>query len=898
MNIYKRASLGLFFLILITKAFCQDISGDSTAIDTLSVINTLASDSLTVTDSLSAKQDSLNLVPQGDIETTINYSAKDSMNLSLNNRIIDIYGDGKITYGDIELTADRIEVDYAVQEISAEGSEDTLGNKYGEPVFKDDLEVYETKKMRYNFKTKKAIIKGVVTQQGEAIMHGSNVMRNQHGDMYIDHAKYTTCNLPEPHFHIEAEKLKVIPNSKIIVGPFHMRVADIPVPIGWGFGMFPMPRKKSSGIIVPTFGEETRRGFYLRDGGYYLALSQYFDLTLTGEIYSKGSYGLNAATIYRKRYAFDGRFNFKYNRQKGIEEGDSSVLQDFWINWSHSPKTKGTGRFSASVNAGSSSYNQNNPSYYDMSRNLNQEFSSNVSYSNVIHGTPFNYSTKFRLQQNTSTGVVNMNLPDVSVNMNRIYPFKGKAPSAKTWWQKINMGWSAVATNKISNNKVRSPFGSSINIVNKDPYYDSIVSFEDGNINQILDRMQYGVKHSIPISTSLKIFKYYTFSPSFSYSELWYGKELHYEWDDDLNGVKIDTLEGFSRAYSFNSGGSMSSRLYGTVYFKSEKIQAIRHVITPSIGVSFAPDFSNEKYGYYQDVQIDSIGNTRRMSKYQGFVYGTPSQGENASLSFSLNNNLEMKVKNDKDTTEQSKKVSLLENLSFSTGYNFLADSFNLSTIKISGRTNLFNRKLGLNFGATVDPYIYLVDSIYFDGEGNQRANQTRVNQFAWNNGQGLGRISSFNFSVSTNLNPKARESKKDKIGDNLSEDEEAEMDFIEANPDLYVDFDIPWSLRLNYNFNYRRVGYNEPSITQSLRLTGDVSLTKKWKIGFSSGYDFEKKDFTQTNFNVSRDLHCWAFAFTWIPFGRYQSYNVTINAKSSLLQDLKLNRKRSWWDN
>ena len=320
--------------------------------------------------------------------------------------------------------------------------------------------------------------------------------------------------------------------------------------------------------------------------------------------------------------------------------------------------------------------------------------------------------------------------------------------------------------------------------------------------------------------------------------------------------------------------------------------------MTPTIGVSFAPDFSDEKYGYYQEVQVDSKGNTRRLSKYQGFVYGTPSQGENASLSFSLNNNIEMKVKSDKDTTEQGKKVPILDNLSFSSGYNFLADSFNLSPIKISARTNLFNRKLSLNFGATLDPYIYIADSIYYDHEGKQKADQTRVSQYAWNNGQGLGQISNFNFSLGTNLNPEARKSKKENLGDDATEAEEAEMEFIEANPDLYVDFSIPWSVRLSYNLNYRQVGYNAPTITQTLRVTGDLSLTPKWKIGFSSGYDFEKKDFTQTNFNVNRDLHCWAFAFTWIPFGRFQSYNVTINAKSSLLQDLKLNRKRSWWDN
>jgi hypothetical protein len=866
---------------------------DSTAVYTLPMdsiaIDTLQSDSTLVeTDSIP---------PVGDIETTIKYSARDSMNLNLTRQLVDLYGDGKIVYGDIELNADRINVDYEIHEIQAEGSLDSLDNPVGEPVFKDGNDVYETEKMRYNFKSEKAIISGVVTQQGEGIMHGNVVKRDQKGDLYIDRAKYTTCNMPDPHFHIEASKLKLIPNDKIMVGPFHMRVSDIPLPIGWGFGMFPMPRTQSSGVLVPTFGEEKRRGFYLRDGGYYLALSDYIDLALTGEIYSKGSYGLSVASSYRKRYAYNGQFSFKYNRQKGIDEGDSSVIKDFWVTWSHSPQSKGSSRFSASLRAGSSSYNQNNPSYYDVINNINQEFSSNVSYSKTLTGTPFNFGVSMRLQQNTGSGIVNLQLPDYSLTMNRIYPFKGKSPTAKNIFQKINFSWNMVGTNSMTNGSVSLPFN--FDIENRNPAYDSIISFSPSNFSQVWERAQNGIQHTIPISTSAKLLKHFTFNPATSFRETWYFKQLDYTWNDSLNVVRIDTTKKFSRLYTYNFSAGLNTRLYGTMYFKGDNIQAIRHVITPNISFGYSPDFSDEKYGYYQTVQVDSLGNTRKLSRYAGFVYGTPSQGESASMGISISNTLELKVRDKKDSANEFRKVPIFENFSLSTSYNFLADSFNLAPVRVTARTKLFRKKLDINVNGTLDPYVYLLDSIYYDQSGNQHVIQRRSSRLAWDEGKGLGQFSQASLSIGTSLNPESWENKTSDVDkEELTEPEKNELEYIEQNPDLYVDFNIPWNFRINYNVNYTKRGYEKARITQTLRFSGDFSLTQKWKIGFSSGYDFQNNGFTQTNVSINRDLHCWQLSMTWIPFGRYQSYNVTIRAKSSLLQDLKLNRQRSWWDN
>jgi len=929
---YKRVAGIILLLLTITYAFGQQDEPEidqeninkpdsltlpklSLSYDTLQVAG-YAMDSILVIDSTSNQVNPLDSIavegqlsdsitleadtispPAGDIETTIRYSSRDSMNLSLTNQLIDLYGDGKIVYGDIELSANRINVDYEIQEIQAEGTVDSLGKPVGEPIFKDGPDVYETEKIRYNFKSEKAIISGVVTQQGEGIMHGNLVKRDQKGDLYIDRAKYTTCNRPEPHFHIEARKLKLIPDDKIMVGPFHMRVNDIPLPIGWAFGMFPMPRTQASGVIVPTFGEEKRRGFYLKDGGYYFALSDYIDLALTGEIYSKGSYGLNIASTYRKRYAYNGQFSFKYNRQKGIDEGDSTIIKDFWVTWSHSPQSKGSSRFSASLRAGTSSYNQNNPSYYDVVNNINQEFSSNVSFSKSFTGTPLNMGASMRLQQNTSTGVVNLQLPDISLTMNRIYPFKGKSPTAKNIFQKINFSWNMVGTNSMTNSKVSLPFN--FDIENKNPLYDSVVSFSPSNFSEIWDRAQNGIKHTIPISTSAKLLKHFTFNPSANYSEIWYAKELSYAWNDSLKVVRIDTTKKFSRLYTYNFSAGLNTRLYGTMYFKGDKIQAVRHVITPNISFGYSPDFSSEKYGYYQTVQVDSLGTMRELSKYAGFVYGTPSRGENASMGISISNTLELKVRDQKDSTEEFRKVPIFENFSLSTSYNFLADSFNLAPIRITARTKLFRKKLDINVNGTLDPYIYVLDTMYYDGSGNLRVFQNRVNRFAWDSGKGLGQFTQASLSLGTSLNPQSWENKASDVDkEQLTDSERNELEFIEQNPDLYVDFNIPWNLRINYNINYTKRGYEKARITQTLRFNGDFSLTPKWKIGFSSGYDFENKGFTQTNININRDLHCWQLSMTWIPFGRYQSYNVTIRAKSSLLQDLKLNRQRSWWDN
>jgi hypothetical protein len=866
-------------------------------VDSLSATDSQQDSTSLSQDSTSLSLDSLQKQSQAsEIETTIKYDARDSIQMDVPNQIVNLYGEAKITYGTIELTAAQIEINYLTKIVSAQSVTDTLGNEIGKPVFKDGDEVYETDNMKYNFETRKAIIDGVVTRQGEAVMQGEKVFKNQRDELFISHAIYTTCNMAEPHFHIESSKLKVIPGKKVVSGPFHIKVKDIPTPIGFAFGMFPVPKKKISGIIFPTYGDEKRRGFFLKNGGYYFAISDYIDLTVQGDLYSKGSWGLNAATNYSKRYAYSGGFNAKYNNQTGLNEGDSTVVNDFWINWSHSPQSKGTSRFSASVNAGTSTYNQNNPTT-DLRNTLNQDFNSSVSFSKTFKGTPFSLNASSRLQQNVNTGLMNLLLPELSMNMSRIYPFKFGATSAKNWFQKISFSWNMNSTNKITNNKLGNPGFPTVGYVADN---DTIVPVGTLGMSGLWERAQNGIRHQVPVSTSMNILKFITFSPSFSYSELWYFKELHYQWMDEEAAVKVDTLNKFSRAFQYSTSGSFNTRLYGTLNFKGEKIQAIRHVMIPSFSMSYSPDFSGEKYGYYQEVQVDSLGRTRRLSKYQGFVYGTPSAGQNASASFSLSNNLEMKVKSKSDTTDKAKKVVLLDNFSLNTSYNFLADSFKLSTIRIAARTKLFNKKLDISFNSTLDPYIYELDSTYYNSKGDKIVDQQRRNIYAWDVGRGFGQFTQASIALGMSLNPKAREKEnqtEEELGP-LSAEEEMQLQFIKNNPELYVDFNIPWNFRFNYNISYRKTGYEDAEIIQALSFSGSITFTEKWNMSFNSSFDFEALEFTQTSFNITRDLHCWQMNFSWVPFGRYQSYALTINAKSSLLQDLKINKQRSWFDN
>lgn len=843
---------------------------------------------------------------KNDIETTINYSSEDSMVFDLKGRKLHLFGNSHIDYGDIALESDRINIDWNKRSIKSQYTVDTLGNKIGKPVFSDGKDQYETNDILYNFKTKRAVIKGVVTQQDGAVMHGEDVKKNEENEMFIRDAKYTTCTLADPHFFIKSEKIKLIPENKAVSGPFILKFREVPTPLAFPLGMFPQPREKASGIIFPNYTEERRRGFSLRDAGYYFGFSEYFDMRLTGSVYSKGSYEANALINYKVRYKFNGSLSLQYLKNVIPQEIGSSIAESTWIRWNLRPETKGNASFSANVNAGSSNFNnQSNLALTNPAQNINSNFQSSVSYSQRFRKLPFNMSSNFRMAQNISTGIYNVSFPDFSLNMNRMYPFKKIVKSSKSPLAKINLSHNFVARNNISNAPVStSGLGFTPTNHTKPKDNEEPAKLNWNNLDELYDRAKIGGRHTVPISTSFNLLKYLTVNPSFNYQEVWYTRELAYTEEKD--GVRVDTVEGFSRAGSWTSGASMNTRVYGMYYLKRIKgIEAVRHVMTPSISFSYNPDFSDEKYGVYRTIRLDSTGEkTRRVSKYQNFAYGSPSGRESKTLSLSLTNNIEMKVKSNKDTAEGFKKVKLFDNLSVRSGYNFAADSFKLGNISWNARTSLFNKKITVALTGTYDPYVYVEN-------GTERGR--RIDRYAWNNGGGPGTLSRLNTSVNLNLKPKKKKkNKKDRAidpgrsafandGTPIEQSEfgtEDEKNHINQNPEEYVDFNMPWTLQARYNINRSQSGLADPQTTShGLQINGTLGLTANTQITFNTGYDIKNKDFTQTSIGVVRDLHCWTLNFRWVPFGRFQSFSLVIRPKSSILQDLKIQRRRSFQD-
>ena len=837
-------------------------------------------------------------IQKSEIETTINYSAKDSIFYDLKSQKIKLYGNSKIDYGEINLEAYEILVDWNDKTLDANYLTDSTGKKIGKPIFSEGNQSYETDKITYNFDSRKAKIKGIVTQLDDAYMQGEDVKKNEEDELFISHAMYTTCNLEEPHFHISSGKIKVIPGKKVVSGPFHLKFGDVPTPLGFIFGMFPQPKKKVSGLIMPNYGEEKRRGFYLRDGGYYFAVNDHIDLRLTGDIYSKGSYGMTLGSSYKKRYSYSGNLRFNYNKSKLGDFENPSTSNDFSFSWSHTPDAKGkSSRFSSSVNFQTNSYNQNkNLVYSDFNESINAQFNSNISYTKTFKGSPFNLSANLRHSQNVQTKKVNLTLPDVSYNMSRIYPFKNLGKLGKTALGKISISHRFNGKIELTNGSVGNSL-SGINILNSSNNFSEQIDFNMDNLNSIIDRSKIGGKHTIPISTSFNLLKYFTVSPSVNYNEIWYFKKLSYNYNELEDGIEIDTTNSFQRAWSYSSAFALSTRIYGTVFFKKGKIKAIRHVISPEISMSFSPDFTKPKFGYYENVQINSEGDTKLLSKYENFLFGSPRIGSSASMNFYIGNNLEMKVVDKNDTISGTRKIKIFDNLSFSSSYNFLADSFRLAPVRFSTRTSFFKRLINLSVSGNIDPYTFKLDSISENSSGIKNVYQRRVDELAYKNNQGIGSLAYINMSLGFRFSAKDFRSEDEEEKDSSFGTRE-EIDYINSNIAEYIDFNVPWSINASYNLNRRKLGFRDPTITQTLTFSGDVSISEKTKISFRSGYDFKFKMLTQTSINATRDLHCWRINFSWVPFGRFQSYNLSINAVSALLQDLKLEKRSRFFDN
>ncbi len=858
---------------------------------------------INVPDSTKVLSDSTNTEPKTNkftLTAKIDYSSADSLSMDLKKKMAWMYGNANIEYEDIKLKAAIIAIDFDNNTIHAYAHEDSTGKLIGTPEFTQGTLSFKSKEIAYNFTTKKGLIQNVVTREGDGYLHGTVIKKINDSVSNIGSGEYTTCDLEDhPHFSLKYSRAKVLSGNKIVTGPAYMSIEGVPLPLALPFGLFPNKKGRSSGLIIPKYGESANRGFFLEDGGYYFGLNDYFDLKLTGDIYSRGSWALKPALSYRKRYKFSGNFSLKYAITKLGTEGasDYSKKTDFFVTWSHrqDAKARPNSTFSASVNAGSSSFNTYNPS--TVNDYLSNTLSSSISY-DMRFGSWGNLTTSARHSQNTTSKLVTLSLPEVSFGINRIYPFKRKTQTGgQKWYESINVTYNTNMRNELST-------------------YDSLVFQRD-----VAERFSNGIKHSIPVSGSFKVMKYFSWSNSINYTERWYTRTIAKNWVGDTitsggitqyGYVDIDTITGFktARDYSFNS--SLSTTVYGMKQFNKGPVRAIRHVVRPSVGFSFLPDFGTENLGYWRTVQTDASGNTEKYSIFGSSgtfqpLYGAPTSQKSGSINFSLGNNLEMKVRSLKDTITGTKKVMLIDNFSISTSYDLAKDSLRWSNINLSARTTLF-KKIQVSYSSSYSPYgLYtqpfygysILDPYTYPFYSPLPRPILNTSEYSLNNKLLRFLNAGWNLSVGYDLSPKKDKAKKT----NTSPGSEQEMDDVRNNPNLYIDWDNPWSLRLDYNFRYSSV----PDLTteelkrdiiQTLRVAGDISLTEKWKFSAQTGYDFEQKDFAFTQITVYRNLHCWEMRFSWIPYGTQKSWNFQINAKSSLLQDLKLTRKKDFRDN
>lgn len=779
-----------------------------------------------------------------------------------------LYGEAKIKYQDMELSADFIDYNFASGNVFAKGLVDTSGQVVGKPSFKQGSDEYKMDSMYFNFNSKKAKIYNVITTQGEGFLHGHSIKRMPDNSVNIMDGKYTTCDAECPHFYLALTKAKLTKKGSTVFGPAYLVLADVPIYFaGLPFGMLPKSKSnRQSGILIPSYGEENSRGFYLQNGGYYWAINDYVDLALTGDIYSLGSWRAAARSSYMWKYHFSGGFDISYSSTILGEKGsaDYSKSSAFWINWNHQqdPKSTPNQTFSASVNFGSSSYK----TYSE--RNLNDALTNNtqssISYSKVWPGTPFSMNIAATHSQNTRDSMLTIGFPTMNFNMTRITPFKRKeAVGAERWYEKIGIPLSVSLQNSVT--------------AKENEYAD---------MNGLMKKMKNGLRYNTSLSIPFNL-KTINISPSISYNGRVYLNEIEKTWDAANERVVTDTIYGLSHSYEFSTALSASTQIYGMFLFKpNRKIQAIRHMMTPSVSVSWRPDFGKEFWGFYKEVQINRAGDKQKYALHEQGIYGASGRGQNASLSLSLGNTVEVKVKS-VDTTgaNATKKIKLLEGLNFSTSYNMLADSLGWAPISVTGRTTLFG-KLGINFGGSLD--------MYAQGSQGQRINTTE-----WKANKRPLRLTNFNFSFGYSFNDQGTVKNAEHL-QTLPWALDPTGQYYERPLFQYVDFKSPWSLSFNYSFSYYdRYGssFND-NLTQTFNFNGDISFTPKWKFGFNSGYDFKLKKLSTSSFNLHRDLHCWEFRVSWIPFGSWKSWDFGINVKSSILKDLKYNKRQSRFDN
>ena len=861
------------------------------------LVTTTAPDSAALDNILSQTADSIRMNPdstgRGDsvrvsnfLDDIISGKNSDSLVYRPKDKLVYIYKSGNVSYGNMNMQADFMRVELDTKQLYATGISDTLGNKT-RPVFVEGSSTFTMDTILYNMASGKAKIQGVATQEGDGYLLGKDVKKRADNTIDISDGSYTTCDqLEDPHFYLKLTKAKVIPQKKVIIGPAYMVLEDVPLPLAIPEGFFPLSQGRSSGIIVPSYGEENTRGFFLRNGGYYWAASEYMDLTLLGSLYTYGSWELSAESRYVKRYKYRGGLTARYAKTKIGEPGDANYVNSpsMQLQWTHSqdPKFNPGTTFSAQVNFATSGFQQ----YAATTLNdvISTTTESSISYGKNWAGTPFSMTVSLRASVNSRDSTVNLTLPSASFNMSKVFPFKRKnAIGKQRWYEKISMTYSGSLTNNVKA-KENELFSS-----------------------DIFDKMVNGIQHKIPISTSFNLWNYINVSPSFNYTARWYFREIDQTFDPTApNNIRRDTTYTFRHVDDYNLALSATTKIYGTydlTRYQKFPLKMVRHTITPTIGLRYTPNFGDPKYGYYMPYQTSENGDIGYYSPYAGNAYSVPSRDSRAAeITFSVAQTLEAKVSDRSDSTGM-KKVKIIDNFSFSGSYNFLRDSMRLSTIPLNLRMTIPGLKnFGINLQATLDPYDVVLNST--------GTSATRINQFMLANGKGLGRITSASTSVGYTFNSKNNgntPAQQQAINGNAADlinpfffDPDNPIDPIlrrQMMVSTYYDFSIPWNFSFNYGINYRDNGAVK-DIIQTLSYNASVTLTPKWGITVSGGFDFVTGKLTTGVFTLTRDLHCWQMSFNWVPVGTRRSWQFNISVKAASLQDLKYDKHSSYLDN
>lgn len=883
------------------------VSVDSASLDSI-VLDSLSLDSLKLgriayTDTVATDTTE----EKDELEGPVVYSAVDSMVYVAETGLTYLYGDGHVTYQDMELNAEVISMDIDSSLVHAVGAEDSLeGRVVGEPIFKQGEEIYESEKMSYNFKTRKGFIENVMTEQGDGFINSESSKRSGDGIIYLQHAKYTTCDAEEPHFYISLSRAKVKPGKEVIFGPAYLVVADVPLPLAVPFGFFPFNKKYSSGFIMPSYGDDSERGFYLSDGGYYFAISDKMDLKLLGEIYTKGSWGVNAETSYRVRYKYSGNFYINYlNTIEGEKNmPDYSKTTSFKIQWTHRQDSKANpnSSFSASVNFATTSFEQNNlSSLYNALTYSQSTRTSSVSYSYTWSDLGLTIATSANMSQSLQDSTISLTLPEMSITLSKIYPFKRKKAKGKTkWYEKISISYTGRLSNSISTKE------------------DELLH------SDLIKDWSNGMSHSIPISATFQAFKYINLTPSFSFQDRMYTNKIMRSWDVEEQEVVRDTIYGFYNVYNWSLSLSANTTLYGfytpNPKIFGNKIIAVRHLLKPTVSFSYAPDFSTSRYGYYETyVKTDEDGNvsTVEYSPFSDGIYGVPSSGKTGSVTMSLSNNVEMKVRSDKDSTGQ-KTISIIDELYGSISYNFAAE-----TKQWSDLTTRLRLKLSKNYTFSLSA-VFATYAYQFDEEGNvYEGDRTEWSYGRFGRFQGMSQNFSYTFNNSTFRKKKSSPSMAEggEPGEGGESGGEADTDqnidptlSTSRNPakeestqaqldeDGYLKFSIPWTFTISYGItisentsaeiNPKTMRYPY-KFTHSLNFSGNIRLAQGWNISYTSGYDFNDHELTTTTASLSRDLHCFSMSCS-VVLMPYTSYNFTFRAKISALADVLRWEKRS----